>query len=396
MILFRYILFTLLIVSLNGCSGNKALESRFSPNPQIKSNNNSSTNTKPEIPNADTNNNSLKLPDDFPSDIPIYNEAKLTSVNDKKIIWTSSDPLNLITEYYKQELTNKKWTISKSEENLIIASKPEQNQSLEISFVPKNSETELTLIYEVNPDIISTTPITPINPTTPTNPNITTNTETTNSLTTTNNINQTSTDINELVRLGIIPATEKLNPYQIITRREYARWLVKANNLIYADVNSKLIRLANPDSKPVFTDITKNDPDFAVIQGLAEAGLIPSSLTQDANAITFQPEKPLTRDDLITWKVPLDFRQKLPNATLDTIKETWGFQDATKIKPQTWRQLYLDWQNGEDSNIRRGFGYTTLFQPQKPVTYEDVARVLSVFGNQGDTRSLKEVKKAQN
>ncbi|BAQ62207.1 expressed protein [Geminocystis sp. NIES-3708] len=386
MILLRYILFTFLIVVLNGCSGNKALESRFAPNSQLKSNSNSSTDTKPEIKNLatnpETNNNSLKLPDDFPSDIPVYSQAKLMSVDGKKIIWTSSDPLNLISEYYKQELTNKKWIISPSEDNLIIASKPEQNQSLQISFTPRNSETEFILTYEVsNPNLISTTPTIPTNPEKP------------ESLNLTNNINQNSSSLDELVRLGILPSTQNLNPHQIITRREYARWLVKLNNLIYADVNSKLIRLANPDSKAIFTDIPQNDPDFAIIQGLAEAGLIPSSLTQDTNAITFQPDKPLTRDDLIIWKVPLDFRQKLPNATLDTIKETWGFQDASKIKPQGWRQLYIDWQNGEDSNIRRGFNYTTLFQPQKPVTYEEAAKVLNIFGYQGDIRNVKEIKK---
>jgi hypothetical protein len=383
MILFRYILFAFLIVFVNGCSGNQALESRFAPNPELKSNGNSSTNvatqTQNPVDNPDTSSNSVKLPDDFPSDIPIYSQAKLITVDGKQTIWTSVDPLNLIVEYYKQELTAKKWNISQSEDNLIIASKPEQNQSLKLSVTPSNGKTEFSLTYEIASQ----------NPTPITSPK----TENTVTLPPTTNINKSSSSLDELVRLQILPTTEKLNPHQIITRREYARWLVKINNLIYADVNSKLIRLANPDSKPVFTDIPQNDPDFAIIQGLAEAGLIPSALTQDTNAITFMPDKPLTREDLIAWKVPLDFRQKLPNATLDTIKETWGFQDAAKIKPQAWQKLYIDWQNGEDSNVRRAFSYTTLFQPQKPVTYEEAALILNVFGYQGDIRNLKEIKK---
>jgi S-layer homology domain len=389
MILFRYILFAVLMVFVNGCSGNKALESIFAPNPQLKTNtDNNNPQPRNPVENPNINNNSVKLPDDFPSDIPIYNQAKLITVDGKQTFWTSTDPLNLISEYYTQELTAKKWTISQSEENLIIASKPEQNQSLKLSLTPKNGETEFTLTYETTKEnLISTTPINPEN----TNPENTI-LENTKPLPSTTNINKSSSSLDELVRLQILPATENLNPHQIITRREYARWLVKVNNLIYADVNSKLIRLANPDSKPIFTDIPKTDPDFTFIQGLAEAGLIPSSLTQDSNAITFQPDKPLTRDDLITWKVPLDFRQKLPNATLDTIKETWGFQDAAKIKPQAWRQLYIDWQNGEESNVRRGFSYITLFQPQKPVTYEEAARILNIFGYQGEIRNIKEVK----
>ena len=127
-----------------------------------------------------------------------------------------------------------------------------------------------------------------------------------------------------------------------------------------------------------------------MIQGLAEAGLIPSTLIQDTSAIAFRPDAPLTREDLIAWKVSLDFRQKLPAASLDTIKETWGFQDATKIKSPVWEELYVDWQNGENANIRKAFGYITLFQPQKSVTYEEVARVLSSFGYQGEIHTLDE------
>ncbi|MGV2388586.1 MAG UNVERIFIED_CONTAM: hypothetical protein LVR29_10585 [Microcystis novacekii LVE1205-3] len=32
--------------------------------------------------------------------------------------------------------------------------------------------------------------------------------------------------------------------------------------------------------------------------------------------------------------MPLDVRKALPSANLDTIKNTWGFQDTNKINPQ--------------------------------------------------------------
>jgi hypothetical protein len=378
MFLFRYILLSCLIITVTACSGNQSLQSRFAPvNPNGENN---TTMNNPPVENP----GEVKLPDDFPKDIPIYSQAQLITVDGKQTVWSSIDPLNLIIEFYQQQLTAQNWIITQAEENLIIATKPDTQESFKLSLTPSNDETEFTITYGTEAGVII-----------PTQTN--TNQTTPNNVTIPNNDNkpplnnQTFSSLEELVRLQIIPTTEKLNPHQSITRREYARWLVKVNNLIYSDVNSKLIRLATPNNKPVFTDIPTNDPDFAIIQGLAEAGLIPSTLTQDSSSIAFKPDTPLTREDLITWKVPLDFRQKLPNASLDTIKETWGFQDATKINPQAWQELYVDWQNGEESNIRRAFGYITLFQPQKPVTLDEAGRVLNTFGYQGDIRNLKDV-----
>jgi hypothetical protein len=64
------------------------------------------------------------------------------------------------------------------------------------------------------------------------------------------------------------------------------------------------------------------------------------------------------------WKVPLDTRQALPSASVDAVKQTWGFQDAAKVEPRALRAVLADFQNGESANIRRMLGYTTLFQPK--------------------------------
>ena len=53
--------------------------------------------------------------------------------------------------------------------------------------------------------------------------------------------------------------------------------------------------------------------------------------------------------------------------------------------------LYADFQNGDLSNIRRIFGYTTLFQPKKPVTRAEAAASLWYFGFQGDGITAQEV-----
>ncbi|NJL65299.1 MAG: S-layer homology domain-containing protein [Methylacidiphilales bacterium] len=203
--------------------------------------------------------------------------------------------------------------------------------------------------------------------------------------------------IQDLAALGVLPvsansstkansnaATNLFEPGKTITRREYARWLVAANNAMYANNPAKQIRLAAETTQPAFSDVAKNNPDFPVIQGLAETGLIPSPLSGDATEVLFRPDAPLTREQLILWKLPLDTRQALPAANLDAVKQTWGFQDVGKIDPKALRAVLADFQNGEQSNIRRVFGYTTLFQPKKPVNRAEAAAALWYFGTQGD------------
>jgi hypothetical protein len=148
--------------------------------------------------------------------------------------------------------------------------------------------------------------------------------------------------------------------------------------------------LASETSQPAFPDVPRSDRDFQSIQALAEAGLISSSLTGDTTAALFRPDAPLTRENLILWKVPLDTRQALPTASIDTAKQTWGFQDVGKIDPKALRAVLADFQNGDQSNIRRVFGYTTLFQPKKTVTRGEAAAALWYFGSQGEGLSAKE------
>jgi hypothetical protein len=52
--------------------------------------------------------------------------------------------------------------------------------------------------------------------------------------------------------------------------------------------------------------------------------------------------------------------------------------------------VLADFQNGEQANIRRIFGYTTLFQPKKPVTRAEAVTAIWYFGSQGEGLSAKE------
>ena len=175
----------------------------------------------------------------------------------------------------------------------------------------------------------------------------------------------------------------QFQPNSPITRGQYAKWLVKANNKYYANFPGKKIRLASAtNSNPAFKDVTSDNPYYPEIQGLAEAGLIPSVLTNDSTQVLFKPNAPLSREDLISWKAPLDSRKGLINADSNAIKETWGFQDLSKISPEAFPALFADYQNGDRSNIKRVFGYTTLLQPQKTVTRAEAATSLWFIGSQ--------------
>jgi hypothetical protein len=207
--------------------------------------------------------------------------------------------------------------------------------------------------------------------------------------------------VEDVARLGILsPAASQqkqnqsqgsslFEPNKTITRREYARWLVAINNRLYSDRPTQQIRLGQTSAQPAFKDVPRTDPDFPAIQGLAEAGIIPSSLAGDPTITTFRPNDPLTRESMLLWKVPVDTRQALPTANIDTVKQTWGFQDAAKINPRSLRAVLADYQNGDLSNIRRAYGYTTLFQPKKPVTRAEAATTLWYVGFQGEGQSAK-------
>ena len=178
-----------------------------------------------------------------------------------------------------------------------------------------------------------------------------------------------------------------------MTRREYARWMLAVNNKFYGGERTRKIRPGvSSSSQPVFQDVPASDPDFAAIQGLAEAGIIPSPLTGSTTTVTFRPNAPLTRKDLLLWKVPLDTRQALPEASESEVQQAWGFQDAGKIDPRTLQAVLADYQNGDFANIRRAFNYTTLFQPDKAATRAEGAAVLWRFGNPAEGITAAEIR----
>lgn len=427
------------------------LERSLAADPDLETNRpfgNSGTSLQPTDPNRQAPlDGAIALPADFPPEIPRYADAQLVAVapaenesSPPETRWATADPINAVQNFYQQEFQKNNWqivtpppaaetdntTIEARRNDLLVkvAIAPRTTPTPEPNATPTPNQpspvvdpaasTEFTIQYHRNATATTATP-TPSPPEAggenpaqqQTGDRVTSDTANQNF----NDLSQAPQElqkyITDLAALGVLPlepvATKssqadpvrQFDPGKIVSRREFARWLFEANNRIQVTRPSLQIRAASSAAQPAFRDVPRNDPDFAVIQGLAEAGLIPSALSGDGTAVLFRPDAPLTREQLILWKVPLDTRQVFPNASLEAVKESWGFQDAARIDPRVLQAILADFQNGDQSNIRRVFGYTTLLQPKKPVTRAEAAATIWFFGNGGEGMTAQEALKAQ-
>lgn len=377
----------------------------------------------------------IALPSDFPSEIPRYRDAQLAAVTANSTRWQSIYPTNLITDFYINEFKRNNWEIIRQptleQQGIIEARRNDLQVTVDIqpatpiTSTPNQPQPATTFVIQYSRNAQATAPTTPAP-----QPNTTTSAAkpgetdfigpifpdnvatqpatpppTTSSPQTYSDINkapqQLQAYIQDLAALGVLtsPANAKSNsanqlePNKTITRAEYARWLLAANNAMNANNPAKQIRLATDSGTTAFSDVPRTNPNFPYIQGLAEAGLIPSPLSGDATAVLFRPDAPLTREQLILWKLPLDTRAALPGANIEAVRQTWGFQDTEKIDSRALRAVLADFQNGDRSNIRRVFGFTTLFGPKRPVTRAEAAAALWYFGTESEGISAQEALK---
>ncbi|WP_009630505.1 S-layer homology domain-containing protein [Synechocystis sp. PCC 7509] len=402
---------SLLVLTLSACANSPTgsnLENLLSADPRLSA----------------TENQQSDRNSGLPTDFPLYPNAQLQgtvpptpTANTATIFttWVSADPANAVQSFYQNQLLAQNWQIVSQptpESNALIAR--QNNLQVTVAIQDSTGTTEFTIEYVRNGDTTqAATPeatVSPVpqsgdenfvGPLPQSNPAPNTGTTTTQVFTDIDKASpQLRSYIEDLAALGVLslPTTGNKTsssslfyPAKTITRREYARLLFAANNQINSSRPALQIREAAKDSQKTFQDVPPSDRDFAAIQGLADAGLIPSALSGDSSAVLFRPNAPLTREQLIVWKVPLDSRQALPNASVESIKDSWGFQDVAKIEPKALRAVFADFQNSDRSNIRRAFGYTTLFQPKKPVTRAEAAAVLWYFGNATEGLSAQEV-----
>jgi S-layer homology domain len=375
-----------ILISMSGCNGGKSLQNTFAPDPKLK---------EPTAVSAKSSDTPTTSTNALPADFPLYPQAKLQSTEETKeqgtvTTWTTPDPIEFVYKFYQTELPGKQWEIvtAPSDRNPQLVAKQAQTN---ISIVPQtNTEKQQTGVTTYTISLLGATTASP----TPTPTSATSNpTPTTSPIASTKPSSTlpaaTADYLTDLTKIGVFSSADSATN-RVVTRREYARWLVAAHNKITGTKPTQQIKLAATDAKPAFQDVPSSNPDFSSIQGLAEAGLIPSPLSGDATSVLFRPDTPLTREQMILWKIPLDTRQPLPAASLDAVKQTWGFQDAGKVDPKALRAVLADFQNGEQSNIRRVFGYTTLFQPKKTVNLGEVAIAIWYFGANSEGLSARD------
>lgn len=367
------------------------------------------------------------LSQDFPDIIPMYRPANMLDLarsrqNDPLNVTarlSSQDRSDLVVQFYRDRFAQNNWRTFVSPKESDRGTFLAQNKDLlvTVSVEPGGDRTNILLQYVkapqllgsdsslANPNSISASPRTEVNP--ETNSGIFNNYG--------GQSNQPSIEpsepfvgkfsdfdsipaplrpfIQDLTGLGILrpKVGSQFEPNTPATRRQYAAWLFGANNRIYRDNPSRQIRLSLPTTEvPIFSDVPLTDPDFSIIQGLASSGLINNGNAGKANNL-FKPDAPLTREDLVLWKVPLDLRRPLPTATIDAVKQAWGFQDSDRIAAPALSAVLADFPAGDLSNIRRSFGYTNLFQPQRSVTRAEAAAALWYFGTSTDGLSARRV-----
>ncbi len=177
----------------------------------------------------------------------------------------------------------------------------------------------------------------------------------------------------ELAELGVVdPLNGKFRPHDTLTRGDYVRWLVKANNAYFG--TDQQIRLPETTSDQTFVDVPSSNPNYRYIQGLSDAGFVVG-----IDAKHFAPDRPITREELLAI---YDGRASnggsyshVPNLDDSQL----GLKDAYKISRPYWDAMNWDHWNG--GNLRRVFGSIGMLHPQQPATREEAVISISVISN---------------
>lgn len=361
--------------AVGACSDNAALEKSLAPDPSLQD----TLDTAP-APEPVPGDRSL------PPEIPIYDQAQLLNRQPQgdreELLFAAAASPAEIRGFYREIFQGDRWQLTTDGEQLLEATGP--TLTLAVNLAPSNRPTDngaqlFVVTYGPKDNPPEATEVkAPPEPVAPT-PGDRIETfsdweDTPESL---------QPYLTDLWPLGVIdPVNGRLKPNDIITRREFLKLLVQVNNLFYPVGNYRHVRLQTENLSAIaFADLTKSDPDFALIQSVAETGLIDSRLTNE-NQQFFKPNDPLTRGDLLAWKITFDAR----GTTLKADDAApLRFQDLDEIPGPLQPYLQFDLAQENQATLYRSFGYTQLLQPNKPVTRAEAIAALWSFG-QGDNR----------
>ncbi|CAK7326501.1 unnamed protein product [Dovyalis caffra] len=196
-------------------------------------------------------------------------------------------------------------------------------------------------------------------------------------------------DSNQLEALSVLKKLKILEDDvkadELCTRRDYARWLVRLNSLLERNQKHRIVPSISLSGSVIaaFDDLGVEDPDFESIQALAEAGIIPSRLSgtnscpgNSDGGFCFYPDRFISRQDLINWKAQLEYGF-LPGISEQMSRTKVDYMDVKEISSDASPELFNDMLAGDKSIIRKVFGQSRRFQPNKPLTKAQAAVALT-------------------
>ncbi len=187
-------------------------------------------------------------------------------------------------------------------------------------------------------------------------------------------------EIDELAALAVVdPVTGTFDPGAPVKRRDFVRWLVKANNTLWRDTPGKLVKLADKTEASSFPDVPTTDPDFPYVQGMQDSGYSVGFPDK-----TFKPDQPLTREQMFAIKNVFDRGSVDPGLTknIDYARNTAmpPWKDKQAISKTYVAAIATGGAGGNDS-FSRVYGASSLFHPQLAVTRAQAAVAVSVMGD---------------
>ena len=211
-------------------------------------------------------------------------------------------------------------------------------------------------------------------------------------------------EIMQLASLGVFgDATGAFEPAKSLSRREFVRWMFKANNAIWASDATKLIHPAQGEDS-LFTDIKSSDPDAQYIQGLQDAGISVGFPDK-----TFRPDQPITREQALAMKAALDRGGVEANYVITKKDPSYGYynlpdwKDKKSISPEYVGAIATGVQDDKGAaneapdyvlNIERTFGAIAALNPKARLTRGQAAIMLWRMGPHARSTQLEPARTA--
>lgn len=195
--------------------------------------------------------------------------------------------------------------------------------------------------------------------------------------------------LKELVSLGFLPKGGIVDQTTFeggLTRGQYIALLVEMNNTVHNEANK--IRLARDGDGQTFDDVPPSHPYYKYIQGMVDSGFV---IGFDEK--TFQPDKALTREEMVAIVSKRDYSFKDYKSDFHW-KHYVKFTDKDDIAPKYRDAIAKDAASGDRSNLSDAFGETKLLHPKRDVRAYEAILSFTRLGDYSGSHYNKLVKEA--